>query len=111
MKDFGTTGIENFVTLGSPHLPPPEIPGIFDQTGGILSFLEQEIPGTFHSDVLHKQTLYSDRVVRSIMLQSLGNISKALNGTTTLAHSPKRLRVKFTNRLSFRKDLNVEWVV
>ena len=52
MKDFGTTGIENFVTLGSPHLPPPENkPGVFDQTRGILSFCEQEIPGTYHSDV------------------------------------------------------------
>lgn len=52
MKDFGTTGIENFITLGSPHSPPPnDKPGVFDQTRGILSFCEQEIPGTYHSDV------------------------------------------------------------
>jgi len=52
MKDYGTTGIENFVTLGSPHDPPPkDKPGVFDQTRGILFFCQQEIPGTYHSDV------------------------------------------------------------
>jgi alpha-beta hydrolase superfamily lysophospholipase len=27
LRDFGTEGIDRFVTLGSPHLPPPKVRG------------------------------------------------------------------------------------
>lgn len=36
LLDFGTAGIDQFVSLGSPHLPPPA--GVIDQTRGILTW-------------------------------------------------------------------------
>lgn len=34
MLDFDRTGIDQFVSLGSPQLPPPE--GVIDQVGGCM---------------------------------------------------------------------------
>lgn len=53
MLDFGTTGIDKFVSLGSPHNPPPtNIPGVIDQTRGILTWVEANCPGTHHGDTV-----------------------------------------------------------
>ena len=58
MLDFGTQslGIDRFVSLGSPHLPPPE--GAIDQTRGILSFINDRTPGAFHPEVTELFDLY-----------------------------------------------------
>ncbi len=53
LLDFGTAGIERMITLGSPHQPPPEdVPGVIDQTRGLLTFCSQACPGAYHSEVL-----------------------------------------------------------
>lgn len=45
--------VARFVTLGSPHRPPPEgAEGIVDQTRGILSYVERFMPGAFHAEAL-----------------------------------------------------------
>ena len=49
LQDYGTAGFDRFVSLGSPHVPPP--PGAVDQTRGILSYCEASCPGAFHSEV------------------------------------------------------------
>jgi hypothetical protein len=49
LKDFGTAGVDRFVSLGSPHAPPP--PGVADQTRGILSYCADACPGAFHPEV------------------------------------------------------------
>lgn len=41
--------VDRFVSLGSPHLPPP--PGVVDQTRGILTWVDQACPGAFHEGV------------------------------------------------------------
>jgi len=51
MKDFGAAskGIDTFLSLGSPHRPPP--PGVVDQTRGILTWMEANCPGCYEQDV------------------------------------------------------------
>lgn len=52
MLDFGTAGIDRFVSLGSPHNPPPkDVPGVVDQTRGILTWVEANCPGAHHDSV------------------------------------------------------------
>lgn len=52
LKDFGTIGIDRFVSLGSPHLPPPDDrEGVVDQTRGILDYCQDSCPGAYHSEV------------------------------------------------------------
>lgn len=52
MLDFGTTGIDRYVTLGSPHAPPPAgAEGVVDQTRGILTFCSDATPGAYHPEV------------------------------------------------------------
>ena len=52
MLDFGTAGVDRFVTLGSPHAPPPAgTEGVVDQTRGILNFCQDACPGAFHDEV------------------------------------------------------------
>ncbi|GAB4813785.1 hypothetical protein N2152v2_000831 [Parachlorella kessleri] len=51
MLEFGTApyNIDQFVSLGSPHLPPP--PGTIDQTRGILSWVQDACPGAYQPRV------------------------------------------------------------
>jgi hypothetical protein len=52
LLDFGTAGIDRYVTLGSPHAPPPPgAAGVVDQTRGILTFCSQATPGAYHDEV------------------------------------------------------------
>ncbi|PNH05599.1 hypothetical protein TSOC_008106, partial [Tetrabaena socialis] len=46
---WGTAGVDRFVSLGSPHNPPPA--GVLDQTRGILTHCSQACPGAFHSSM------------------------------------------------------------
>lgn len=57
LLDFGaaSNGIDQFVSLGSPHLPPP--PGVIDQTRGILTWVQQvrfflsKVPNSFYVSI------------------------------------------------------------
>ncbi|KAK3280552.1 hypothetical protein CYMTET_11611 [Cymbomonas tetramitiformis] len=49
MLEYGTDDVDKLLTLGSPLLPPP--PGVIDQTRGILTYVNDASPGTFHEDV------------------------------------------------------------
>ncbi|CAN0830036.1 hypothetical protein LINGRAHAP2_LOCUS1290 [Linum grandiflorum] len=41
MEEFGVSDIALLLTLGTPHLPPPRgIPGVIDQTRGLLYYVE-----------------------------------------------------------------------
>jgi hypothetical protein len=49
MKDKPVNGvISGFVSLGSPHLPPP--PPVMDMTRGALTYVDQNFPGAFLKD-------------------------------------------------------------
>nr|GMC86563.1 Phosphoenolpyruvate carboxykinase [GTP] [Ipomoea batatas] len=42
MQEFGLSGITLLLTLGTPHLPPPKgLPGVIDQTRGLLDYVEK----------------------------------------------------------------------
>ncbi|GAV65308.1 PGAP1 domain-containing protein [Cephalotus follicularis] len=42
MKEFGQSDISLLLTLGTPHLPPPKgLPGVIDQTRGLLYYVEE----------------------------------------------------------------------
>ncbi|XP_057436659.1 uncharacterized protein LOC130729054 [Lotus japonicus] len=42
MEEFGLSHISLLLTLGTPHLPPPKgVPGVIDQTRGLLDYVEQ----------------------------------------------------------------------
>ena len=46
----GNARVAKLVSLGSPHRPVPEgIPGVVDQTRGILKHVEETMPGAFHA--------------------------------------------------------------
>lgn len=52
MLDFGVTGIDRYITLGSPHAPPPPgVEGVVDQTRGILNWCSDACPGAHHPEV------------------------------------------------------------
>lgn len=52
MLDFGVTGIDRYITLGSPHAPPPAgVQGVMDQTRGILNYCQTFCPGAHHPEV------------------------------------------------------------
>jgi len=72
MLDFGTAGVDRFVTLGSPHAPPPSgNEGVVDQTRGILNFCQDACPGAFHDEV--KYVTIAGRYVKGAKINGEGN--------------------------------------
>lgn len=66
MLGFGTRGIDRFISIGSPHSPPPA--GVIDQTRGILTFCSEECPGAYHAEV--KYITIASRYVKGAELSS-----------------------------------------
>lgn len=77
MLDFGTDGIDQFVSLGSPHLPPP--PGVIDQTRGILTFVEKNCPGAYHAPDVRYVTI-AGKYIRGAPLLGKGSIAQKIVG-------------------------------
>lgn len=47
MSEFGINDVAMLLSLGTPHLPPPKgIPGVIDQTRGLLDYVNEVSPGT-----------------------------------------------------------------
>lgn len=79
LKDFGTTGIDSLITLGSPHSPPPEgAKGVIDQTRGILTCCTQECPGAFHSDI--RYVTVAGKFIKGARINGEGTIKEKLVG-------------------------------
>ena len=54
LRDFGTAGFDRFVSLGSPHNPPPpNAAGVVDQTRGILTAVQESTPGAYHPEIAY----------------------------------------------------------
>lgn len=79
MKDFGTTGIDRFVSLGSPHLPPPEgAEGVVDQTRGILTFCNDNCPGAYHNEV--EYITIAGKFIKGARIRGEGTVQQKLVG-------------------------------
>ncbi|KAI8476904.1 MAG: hypothetical protein J3K34DRAFT_455504 [Monoraphidium minutum] len=79
MKDFGTAGIDRFVSLGSPHAPPPAgAQGVVDQTRGILTHCSEAFPGAYHPEV--KYVTVAGRYVRGVPLNGEGSLKAKFAG-------------------------------
>lgn len=77
LRDFDRTGITRFVSLGSPHLPPPE--GVVDQTRGILSHIQKTCPHAFHKDISYV-TVAGKFVKGAELFGSSGRLSDRIVG-------------------------------
>ncbi|GFR40829.1 hypothetical protein Agub_g1304, partial [Astrephomene gubernaculifera] len=52
LMHWGTAGVDRYVSLGSPHMPPPrDAPGVVDQTRGLLTACNEACPGAYHSSI------------------------------------------------------------
>jgi len=79
LKDFGTAGIDSFISLGSPHSPPPEgAEGVVDQTRGILNYCSQECPGAFHPEVNY--VTVAGRFIQGARISGEGTFQQKLVG-------------------------------
>ena len=47
----GHTKVHTYISLGSPQLAAPEGSDAFDQTRGILTYINRKLPGAFHDNV------------------------------------------------------------
>lgn len=99
LKDFAYAekNVVRFVSLGSPHLPPPD--GVIDQTRGILTYMEANVPGAYQKDVeyvtiagtyatgvelLAKSASLSDRIVGLGYKQVCGSAAVPGDGVVPL---------------------------
>ncbi|MEW5306959.1 MAG: hypothetical protein WDW36_009386 [Sanguina aurantia] len=69
LHGFGTAGVDRFVSLGSPHQPPPA--GIMDQTRGILTHCSENFPGAFHPEINY--TTIAGKFVKGAKLDQEGS--------------------------------------
>lgn len=79
MLDYGVTGIDRYITLGSPHAPPPPgAEGVVDQTRGILTFCQDACPGAHHPEV--KYLTIGGKFIRGATLTGQGSLLQKFAG-------------------------------
>lgn len=79
MLDYGTQGIDRFVTLGSPHSPPPAgSQAVVDQTRGILTWCQDSCPGAYHQEV--KYVTVAGKFIQGRPLQAEGTWKEKFAG-------------------------------
>ncbi|PNW80345.1 hypothetical protein CHLRE_07g313550v5 [Chlamydomonas reinhardtii] len=72
LLDWGTAGVDRFVSLGSPHRAPPAgAAGVVDQTRGILNFVSDACPGAHHSELAY--VTICGKFVRGVPLSGPGS--------------------------------------
>jgi pimeloyl-ACP methyl ester carboxylesterase len=77
LNDYDRSKITRFVSLGSPHLPPPA--GVIDQTRGILTFIDRTCPHAFHDEIQYI-TIAGKFLKGSTLLGKTGTFSERLVG-------------------------------
>ncbi|XWS42792.1 hypothetical protein CRYUN_Cryun16bG0044800 [Craigia yunnanensis] len=62
MEEFGLSHISLLLTLGTPHLPPPNgLPEVIDQTRGLLCYVEQHCKKAVYTpDLKYGAQFFSD---------------------------------------------------
>ncbi|PON56664.1 GPI inositol-deacylase PGAP1-like [Parasponia andersonii] len=75
MEEFGLSHISLLLTLGTPHLPPPKgLPGVVDQTRGLLNYVEKNCSKAVYTRDL-KYVCIAGRYIQGARL--FGNASDA----------------------------------
>ncbi|CAA6669485.1 unnamed protein product [Spirodela intermedia] len=68
MEEFGCSDASLLLTLGTPHLPPPKgLPGIVDQTRGLLDYVERNCPPAVYSPE-RKYVCIAGRYIKGVSL-------------------------------------------
>ncbi|KAJ7519855.1 hypothetical protein O6H91_20G058400 [Diphasiastrum complanatum] len=93
MAEFGTSDIALLLTLGTPHLPPPKgKSGVFDQTRGLLDYVEKTCPGAFYKpDVSY--VCVAGRYLKGGKFFPAESLSVISTGVESLASSDPKLLV------------------
>lgn len=82
MEEFGLSHISLLVTLGSPHLSPPKgLPGVIDQTRGLLDYVEKNCAPAVYTPEL-RYVCIAGRYVQGARLA--GNSAVTSDMTSTI---------------------------
>ncbi|CAN1271972.1 hypothetical protein LINPERPRIM_LOCUS14369 [Linum perenne] len=81
MEEYGVSDISLLLTLGTPHLPPPrDVPGVIDQTRGLLYYVEDHCRKAVVSPEL-KYVCVAGRYIKGLRLGDR-NTEEQQAGTT-----------------------------
>ncbi|KAJ4721399.1 GPI inositol-deacylase PGAP1-like protein [Melia azedarach] len=74
MEEFGFSDISLLLTLGTPHLPPPKgLPGVIDQTRGLLYYVEKHCTKAAYTPEL-KYVCIAGRYIQGARLFGNSNV-------------------------------------
>ncbi|CAL9084126.1 unnamed protein product [Musa textilis] len=86
LEEFGASNISLLLTLGSPHLAPPkDLPGIIDQTRGLLDYVEKNCAPAVYTPEL-KYICLAGRYIRGARL--VGNSKDTSNNLNPVDEEP-----------------------
>ncbi|XP_034709377.1 uncharacterized protein LOC117932302 isoform X1 [Vitis riparia] len=75
MEEFGVSQISLLLTLGTPHLPPPKgMPGVIDQTRGLLDYVEKNCSKAVYTPQL-KYVCIAGRYIQGAQLFGNSNVN------------------------------------
>ncbi|KAB1223409.1 hypothetical protein CJ030_MR2G012406 [Morella rubra] len=114
MEEFGLSHISLLLTLGTPHLPPPKgLPGVIDQTRGLLDYVDKYCSKAVYSHHL-KYVCIAGRYIQGAPFfgSSTVNVEPAspndgaesvyevaiVNGVSTSTSKPATLRARFVGQ-------------
>uniref|UniRef100_A0A7N0T1Y3 GPI inositol-deacylase n=1 Tax=Kalanchoe fedtschenkoi TaxID=63787 RepID=A0A7N0T1Y3_KALFE len=84
MEEFGRSGIALLLTLGTPHLPPPKgLPGVIDQTRGLLYYVEERCAKPVYTPEL-KYVCIAGRYIQGAPIFGASDVTANPNAAATL---------------------------
>ncbi|CAL9160592.1 uncharacterized protein LOC135635794 [Musa acuminata AAA Group] len=86
LEEFGASNISLLLTLGSPHSAPPKgLPGVIDQTRGLLDYVENNCAPAVYTPEL-KYICFAGRYIRGARL--VGNSKDTTNNLNPVDEEP-----------------------
>ncbi|XP_073102036.1 uncharacterized protein [Elaeis guineensis] len=79
MEEFGLSHVSLLLTLGSPHMPPPKgLPGVIDQTRGLLDYVEKNCAPAVYTPQL-KYVCIAGRYIQGARLAGNSNATSDIS--------------------------------
>ncbi|KAF2306794.1 hypothetical protein GH714_021473 [Hevea brasiliensis] len=108
MEEFGLSDVSLLLTLGTPHLPPPKgVPGVIDQTRGLLDYVEKHCAKAIYTPHL-KYVCIAGRYIQGARF--VGNSNAEVNSVVAMGSDQPNAEAVLMNDTSTSASIAINFV-
>ncbi|KAF2306799.1 hypothetical protein GH714_021501 [Hevea brasiliensis] len=107
MEEFGLSDVSLLLTLGTPHLPPPKgVPGVIDQTRGLLDYVEKHCAKAIYTPHL-KYVCIAGRYIQGARF--VGNSNAEVNSVVAMGSDQPNAEAVLMNDTSTSASIAINF--